>query len=306
MGGRPQLHILVKLLLLDPAKGLCRLPQPLNFNPELLSTWKPLVLRDVNHGGFWRLVPAGIQTASLLPFTLTITVFWTLCLMLHGVMPSSGSNLRFFTKVLGVWMTTVGFHPRRGGPLFNLHVFEVSPTFSSSLSASCLCKFFSIFPPQSYPPFAPLLLPVRLLPAFLFDHSSHQEACCSPLVARFTSVLWAHASSRLPCSRCAKSVNTSQSQEEKRKNLKNIQILNLVPVKTIECPKKKEQGKNEGCKMNTDDRCHFCHNQMLTIPGINSLITHELCYKFIKKMKLFSEAAWTGWRILMPPYDLVL
>lgn len=106
-GSQPQLHIPTKLLLLDPAKGLCRLwcrylqhSQPLKFNPELLSTWRTTSF--VWHES-WRVLEtvAGWDSEGI---TLTLhlwrvsSVLWTLCLMLHGVMPSWRSNLSSFTR----------------------------------------------------------------------------------------------------------------------------------------------------------------------------------------------------------------
>lgn len=82
-------------------------------------------------------------------------------------------TLAFMFYVLGVWLTTVGLPPCWGS-VFNLHFFEVSPTFSSSLSSSCL-QHSAYFPlllfflhNLTFASFTPLLLPVRLLPAIPF------------------------------------------------------------------------------------------------------------------------------------------
>lgn len=102
---------------------------------------------------------------------LDSSLLWTLAFMFH---------------VLGVWLTTVGLPPCWGS-LFNLHFFEVSPTFSFSLSSSCL-QDSAYFPlllfflhNLTFASFTPLLLPVRLLPAFLSYQPLLLLTSCSPV-----------------------------------------------------------------------------------------------------------------------------
>lgn len=84
--------------------GICSTHSHWGLN---LNCWVPEepVLFDMNHGGFWRLLQAEIQKATLPPFTVIITVLWTLCLMCHGVMPWSGSNLSSSTRC---WVSVLG------------------------------------------------------------------------------------------------------------------------------------------------------------------------------------------------------
>lgn len=86
--------------------------------------------------------------------------------------------------MLGVWSTTVGLHPAevalslicmslKSHQLSHLH-FSL-PVFALSPLRIFPLFFLFLILNLTYPPFTPLLLPVRLRPAFLFSRSSHLQ-----------------------------------------------------------------------------------------------------------------------------------